>query len=497
MTMHLLAIGTTAVANQLDGYYVPVASTSGSNPESSSISLLTATGGDGTSLIGLGSVYEGHPLDPLNNVGDTHPSAMAIVRRGPLEVLYITKLNSDSIGMIVLNNNRKLPDFDLSPVRITGLNLHGAYPNAIVVSPDNTRAYVAEAGINSVAVLDTTNPASPTILGRIPTSWYPTALSLTPDGQTLFVANAKGVGEDINPSMDTGGSTAPPTGVVYTPPTDSNYIFGSLQKINLATLTLNNTAVLGYNYAINTPSDTSIVPVGDGPSGKIKHVFFVLHENKTFDSMLGNLGNRFGNFASTIFNNVDGSPYTNVQYTGVDLNYQKIANAFATAANYYSNSEESDAGHQFCMSGTSTDYTQKTLLVKSGRGILVNKNFEPEDYPESGYIFNNAARNRVSFKEYGVIIRLVGSDTGTSTPTTLNDPPSGLAGYPVLASANTVTTPLVNAGDVDSPVSCLEQTYWLSMAEPCGSRHTECRRRTTHRHQLPRLQLQYLGPTPR
>ena len=56
------------------------------------------------------------------------------------------------------------------------------------------------------------------------------------------------------------------------------------------------------------------------------------------------------------------------QYTGVALNTQLLALKFAAAVNYYSDAEESDAGHQFCASGTATDYTEKTLGVKKGRG---------------------------------------------------------------------------------------------------------------------------------
>src|SRR5262249_49019858 len=115
------------------------------------------------------------------------------------------------------------------------------------------------------------------------------------------------------------------------------------------------------------------------------------------------------------------------------------------------------AGHQFAASGTATDYTEKTLLVKGGRGVLVNKNFEPEDYPEAGYIFNNAVRHGVSFKDYGALIRIAGTDTGTSTPTALNDPPSGKAGYP------TNPVPLINVGDVDSPTKGLGQSYFLTL----------------------------------
>ncbi len=66
----------------------------------------------------------------------------------------------------------------------------------------------------------------------------------------------------------------------------------------------------------------------------------------------------------------------------------------------------------------------------------MNKNFEPEDYPEGGYIFNNAARNNVSFKDYGALVRIEGTDTGTNTPTTIDDPTSGNAGFPQLNADN-------------------------------------------------------------
>lgn len=73
--------------------------------------------------------------------------------------------------------------------------------------------------------------------------------------------------------------------------------------------------------------------------------------------------------------------------------------------------------------------TEKTLLVKAGRGVLVNKNFEPEDYPANGHIFNNAARHGIAFKDYGALIRTAGTDAGTSVPPTLNDRGSGNSCY--------------------------------------------------------------------
>jgi YVTN family beta-propeller protein len=453
---------TPTDSGEPNGFFVPITNTDPYNPKTSSVSIMTAPGGNGAALSNAGAIYHGRPLDALSNVGDTHPSAMAIVNKGSLEVLFVTKTNDDSLGMMVLNNNRKLPDFDLSPFHLkSDPPIHGTYPNALAVSPDNNTLYVAEAGLNSVAVLDVRDPLAPRLTGRIPTGWYPSSLTVSLDGKFLYIANAKGVAEDINPATDTNAPHSP-TGLASYDGVDSNYVFGTVQKVDLSQ-PIDTTTALANNFAVHHAADTTVVPTGGAPSNKIKHVFFILQENKTFDSMVGNMSDRFGAFAATTFNDKAGKPFDDPQYTGVTLNTQLLARKFAVAANYYSDSEESDAGHQFAASGTATDFSEKTLNVKSGRGLLVNKNMDPEDYPESGYIFNNAARNGIDFKVYGALFRVIGTDTGTGLPTVLNDPASGLLGYPTLQADNlNVMMPIQNAGDVTSETLGLGQSFYLT-----------------------------------
>ena len=471
----LTALGVLP-GNQPDGFYVPVTV----KGKTSSVSVVSIPNGDGSQAVASGSVDQSRKLDALNQVGDTHPSAVAVLTKGKELTLYVTRSNDDSIGIVPITDAEDRSSvFNLSPFDFghregrhneggrhkdrgegddnerSGGNLVGTYPNAIVATHDGTRAYVAEAGLNSVAVLDTHNNDAPRLIGRIPTGWYPTGLALSPDEKTLYVINAKGIGEDVNPSTPVPG-TNNATGVESF--SDSNFIFGSVQKIDLANTPIDNQTVLSYNFARQNLPDSSIVPTGEKPSKKIKHVIFILHENKTFDSMLGSESSHFGVFATNTFNAANGTLAANAQFTTVDPNTRTLADAFATGVNYYSDSEESDAGHQFCASGTVTDYTEKTLLVKSGRGLLVNKNFEPEDYPAGGYIFNNAARNGVSFKDYGALIRITGTDTGTSTPTTIDDPSSGKAGYPAASG-----DPSTNVGDVNSATTGLGQAYFLAM----------------------------------
>jgi YVTN family beta-propeller protein len=464
-----LAALTPIEGNRPAGFFVPKTDTAGSAPKTSSVSIVALPDGNGARASFVRSLYMGAPLDALNQVGDTHPSATALVGRVDRQYLYVTKSNSDRLGIVRLSKGtgregsqavaELMRDLDLSPVKVAGADpvIHGASPDAIVASPDGARVYVAEAGLNSVAVLDTRNPETPMLVGRIPTGWYPTALELSRDGKTLYVANAKGIAEDLAPS----GAPAPPSKVTGTTGSlvkvDSNYIFGSVQKVDLALARPDNPSVLANNFAVAPRVDGRIVPVGGAASRRITHVFFILHENKTFDSMLGNM-KQLGPFASLTYTDSSGTSFTDAQYTAVSKNLQALAGRFAVGVNYYSDAEESDAGHQFSASGTVSDYTEKTLSDKAGRGLLANKNMDAEDYPESGYIFNNAARHGVSFKDYGDLIRIIGTDTGASAPTTLNDPPSGKAGYPVLPLAS----PLRNQGDVDSPLQGLGQSYFMA-----------------------------------
>ncbi len=483
----LAAVTPSSSASAISSlFFVPQTSITGSNPKTSSISVISVPGANPANASLLGSVYEGQPggVDDRTLVGETHPSAMAIVRSGVQEVEYITKSNSDALGMVLVANNRKLPDFNLSPLNLdltSGHQVHGSYPNALAVSPDNTRLYVAEAGLDSVAVLDVSTPTQPKLLGRIPTGWYPSALSISADGKTLYIVNDKGVAEDLNPKTDFAGNPAA-SGVESF--SNSNSMFGTLQKVDLTGFALDDTSALKNDFAVQNAAnlDTSVVPLGGAASGKIKHVIFILHENKTFDSMLGNQ-THFGVFADQNYNLASGKTSLDTEYavtgptgfTSIALNTQALADTFATGVNYYSDAEESDGGHQFSASGTASDFSEKTLLVKGGRGLLSNKNMEPEDYPEGGYIFNNAARNGVSFKDYGALIRVTGTDNGYANPAKTIDPMSGLAGVPVapessgvLNGQNTSGAPAatnqpaeVAASDVTSPTQGLGQSYFL------------------------------------
>ena len=122
----------------------------------------------------------------------------------------------------------------------------------------------------------------------------------------------------------------------------------------------------------------------------------------------------------------------------------------------FADAEESDAGHQFFAGGIATLYSERTLLDKSGRTPLVNKNEDPEDYPRLGYIFNALQRHHLSYRDYGDLVRLSGYDEGSAPDPKTDDPlyagiddkdapTQGLGG---LYSLN-VPAPAALAGNVD------------------------------------------------
>jgi YVTN family beta-propeller protein len=353
--------------------------------------------------------------DAMENVGGAHPSAIAISKNG--RYAYVCMTNVDRIAVVDLSGfprvvgGLQLRLFDRSP--------YGTQPDAIVRSPDGTRLYVALAGMNAVAVIDARNPSKLHRLGLIPTGWYPTAIAVSSNGRYLYVANAKGFGQE--PRFEGG----PPyrsssSGHVYQAEEDSNVIWGTLQRIDMRKLPLQKATMstLRYTRVAVRPSANPIVPPlrSQQRSSVIKHVVFILEENKTYDSMLGDLtdaqGRPYGKGDSSLVSFGE----------SVTPNLHALAREFGLATNLYADSEESDAGHQFAAGGIATAYTEKTLLVKGGRSPLVNKNEDPEDYPRAGYIFNALSRAGESYRDYGDLIRVSGYDEGGAENPMDDDP---------------------------------------------------------------------------
>jgi DNA-binding beta-propeller fold protein YncE len=393
----------------------PFAAPAGAIDRSSSLSLL-APNSDGTLAAGpAAAVPMDRPPDGLHDVGGAHPAA--IVSMHSKKFAFVAMSNVDRIATIALGPQPRVAGG--TELRLYDRGPYGTQPDALALGRRERRLYVALAGIDAIAVLDTTNPLQPHRVGLIPTGWYPTALAISKDGRYLYVTNAKGYGED---SGFTGGATSPPDarGDIEYAGLDSNTIWSTLERIDLRHVNLARTTPLALSYlrTLAPAAADKIVPqerLGMG-SAALKHVVVLLEENKTYDAMLGDL------------TDAAGAPYGpgDPSYVAFDAsvtpNLHALARTFALAGNFYADAEESDAGHQFAAAGIASVFTEKTLLVKKGRRPLVNKNEDPEDYPRAGYIFNSLAARNMTYRDYGDLVRVSGYDEGEAAEPSTDDP---------------------------------------------------------------------------
>lgn len=291
-----------------------------------------------------------------------HPSAMVLSASGDL--LYVANANSDSVSVIDTAANRVALTIDVKP--FAGAP-PGSFPNALALSPDGTTLYVANGGNNAVAVVRL--GSAPTLAGFIPTGWFPAALVVSPDNGTLLVASGYGFGSVGQPQFH---------------PRYYMYRDGELSFVPVpdsAALTAWTAQVIQNNGAQqqNTPPPTLA-----GDASPIQHVFYIIKENRTYDQVLGDLGQGNGDPSLTIF----GSSTT--------PNHHALAAQFVTLDNFYTAGDTSAMGHQFCMEAAANDYVYK---YGAERNDYAGTN--PMAYSPGGFLWDNARNHGKTVRVYG------------------------------------------------------------------------------------------------
>ncbi len=179
--------------------------------------------------------------------------------------------------------------------------LKGVSPTLMALARDGKTLYVAGAGENLVAVLDVPSGA---VRGTIPTEWYPTDVALSVDGKTLFILNGKGRGDGPTTfTKITNGDFASTDPV-------GRALFGSLIKTAIPsadqlakltqTVTDNNDRQSRY-YDFTGGNDTALPSPDATRKSPIKHVFYILKENFSYDSAFGDLGKGEGEPSYTLW----------------------------------------------------------------------------------------------------------------------------------------------------------------------------------------------------
>jgi YVTN family beta-propeller protein len=386
-------------------------------------------------------VRTGIPVGP-GSVGGSSPCGIVASRRR----VYVSNASQDSITVLNAADGRVERTILLEPAPAVK-GLRGVLPFGLALSPTGRVLYVACAGINAVAVVDTPTGS---VLGYIPTGWFPARVAVSPDGNTLYVANGKGFGAGPNGGPDFHES---PEGTYIGDITKGTVSIISLndlalgsvasqmspfmRRLAMAPLRAEAVQVLANNgflppvHPDHRSADFPIPPRGV-PGREIRHVVFIIKENRTFDQVFGDLKAVNGEV-------VNGDPdlaeygdeacvenkhlrrfFHNVRVTP---NEHALAERFGISDNFYVDSDVSVDGHHWLVGNYPTELLEtgwpaayggefdwKPDPNAPGRLEIGSTSPWPDDYLEAGSLWEDLARHHISFRNYGEGLELPGAD---------------------------------------------------------------------------------------
>lgn len=355
----------------------------------------------------------------------SHPTAMLL---SPDEkLLYVALSNADAVAVISTDSNQPIAFLDTT---VRNSEFSGSYPTALAQSADGKRLFVADSSSNAVAVFDVSgflsNPnraasGGAQALGFIPTDWYPSALGVREN--SLLIASAKGQGT----GPDAGNGKTPWETRHHEHPYIPTLLRGSIARLNIDS-TLRDLEQLTQDVEqenlLHSDPQSIRFPGGINP---IKHVIYVIKENRTYDQVLGDL--KVG----------DGDPSLTLYGADVTPNEHQLALQFGVLDNFYDSGEVSGDGHLWSTAAITSDYNEKTWQI-AYRGKERTYDFQgsvagefPLDHhesdiddPSTGFLWDNVARHGVSYRDYGEFVSAAWCNKMRKASSPQQGTPSGL-----------------------------------------------------------------------
>ncbi len=338
-----------------------------------------------------------------------HPTGMAFWGK----YLLVTNTYSDDISVIDTKTNQEERKIDLRlPIHVPGDKpSFGAGPNSIAVDETNNVAYVALYNANAIAVVDLNAFGSSAVVGMIPVGYAPSSVVLDAADNTLIVANDKGIGT-------TGFGVAPPPantnensyakyygvsafnthediGTVSIVPIPESK---KLEKYTTQVYENNHwdlvenilSASGGHSWA-----EPRVIPEKIGDPSKIKHVFLIIRENRTYDQMLGDVNAGNGDPTLAVF----GDHSTYAEYPVVTPNAHTMVKRFPLLDNFYDPSRQSADGHNWILQAIApySDDIQSPDWLRD----YPSNGGDAIAYQKKGNLFNIAAKAGIKIKNYG------------------------------------------------------------------------------------------------
>ncbi len=363
------------------------------------------------------------------------PNKMVLNAQGTR--LYVAEDESDSVAVIDTVSDRveKTIFVGLPPGALRSSTPRtGNNTNSVVLSPHERFLYVTNGTANDVALVSL---RSDTVIGLIPTGLYPDSVSMNRDGSYLYVVNSKSpTGPNPGNCHGLGQNHKSPAGCRAANEYNLQLIKSGLQSYpaprgaELEKLTEQVADNNHYRRRV-TAQDLKIMAA---LHRRIKHIVYIIKENRTYDQVLGDLPVGNGDPSLTEFGQA------------ITPNEHKLALDFVDLDNFYDRSEVSYDGWAWSTSARAPDVLEKQYMVNyAGRGLSydsegVNRNVNialptlkerlaanplspndpnvlpgtadvmspdgPDDELNAGYLWNQAERAGLAVRNYGFFIDL-------------------------------------------------------------------------------------------
>lgn len=279
----------------------------------------------------------------------------------------------------------------------------GAAPIGIALSRDGERLYAASASLDAVAVFKTMHKkeksgsiAVEEPLGFVPTEWYPSALAIA--GNDLLIANAKGEGSGPN-NMKPAAQTERHPHSAH--PYIATLVGGSIQRLSLDDIEKN---LPGYTQV--KEDDLLLANAGQiefaGGKNPLRHIIYILKENRTYDQIFGDLPAG------------DGDPSLTMYGMEITPNEHRLALQFGVIDNFYDSGEVSANGHLWSDGSATSDYIEKIwpILYRGSErpedfGNPLDQDVPEMDDPGTGFLWDNLAKHHLTCRFYGEMTDVV------------------------------------------------------------------------------------------
>jgi hypothetical protein len=236
--------------------------------------------------------------------------------------------------------------------------------------------------------------------GLIPVGWFPGGIVFDATRKQLCVANIKGLPLEPKPYKHPG---AAPDAVGF----NTHHYHGSVSLVPLPSAkqlpwlsqavhdNLRRERIQSSLLPPRKDQPARAIPERIGEASLIRHVVYVIKENRTYDQVFGDVAEG------------DGDPGLCIFGARVTPNQHKLVREFVLLDNTYCAGILSADGHQWSTSAFGTDYLERSFAgwPRSYPDGMGDDEADALAYSPAGFIWDNALKHGIQLRDYGEFMK--------------------------------------------------------------------------------------------